>query len=117
MSNPLKPFPPQVECIDAMVTALRTHGFVVNKSCTGTGKTLTTIETARILGLKPLVVCPAIVVTQWKRAMEAQGVVDAGVYSWEKIRMGNTPFYSKPARLTRNRICLKLPLQLIFRLR
>ena len=70
MSNPLKPFPPQVECIDAMVTALRTHGFVVNKSCTGTGKTLTTIETARILGLKPLVVCPAIVVTQWKRAME-----------------------------------------------
>ena len=86
MSNPLKPFPPQVECIDAMVTALRTHGFVVNKSCTGTGKTLTTIETARILGLKPLVVCPAIVVTQWKRAMEAQGVVDAGVYSWEKIR-------------------------------
>lgn len=104
MSNPLKPFPPQVECIDAMVSAIRTHGFVVNKSCTGTGKTLTTIETARILGLKPLVVCPAIVVTQWKRAMEAQGVVDAGVYSWEKIRMGNTPFYSKPARLTRNRI-------------
>ena len=79
MSNPLKPFPPQVECIDAMVTALRTHGFVVNKSCTGTGKTLTTIETARILGLKPLVVCPAIVVTQWKRAMEAQGVVYAGM--------------------------------------
>ena len=72
MSNPLKPFPPQVECIDAMVKAIRAHGFVVNKSCTGTGKTLTTIETARILERKPLIVCPAIVVTQWKRAMEAQ---------------------------------------------
>lgn len=106
MSCPLKPYPPQVECIDAMVRALRARGFVINKSCTGTGKTLVTIETARILGFRPLVVCPAIVVTQWKRAMEAQGVVDAGIYSWEKIRRGNTPFYSKHPRIPRSRVAL-----------
>lgn len=46
----LTPFPPQEDCIHDMVDAITRHGYVINKSCTGTGKTLVTIETAKAMG-------------------------------------------------------------------
>lgn len=40
----LTPFPPQEDCIHDMVDAITRHGYVINKSCTGTGKTLVTMN-------------------------------------------------------------------------
>lgn len=99
--KPLTPFPPQVDNINEMTKAVRVYGYVINNSTTGTGKTLATIETARALGMKPLVICPAIVVTQWKQSLETQGLPYCDVISWEKARRGSTPYYVKPRKAGR----------------
>ena len=85
----LTPFPPQEDCIHDMVDAITRHGYVINKSCTGTGKTLVTIETAKAMGKRLLVVCPAIVVTQWKRAIDQQGIVGKGPSPEDYPGLGN----------------------------
>lgn len=100
----LTPFPPQEDCIHDMVDAITRHGYVINKSCTGTGKTLVTIETAKAMGKRLLVVCPAIVVTQWKRAIEQQGAGAVDVLSWEKVRRGSTSYYKRPTKVPKSRI-------------
>lgn len=99
--KPLTPFPPQADNIKAMTEAVRKYGYVINNSATGTGKTLATIEAARALGMKPLVICPAIVVTQWKHSLECQGLSYCDVISWEKARRGTTPYYVKPRKAGR----------------
>ena len=69
-----------------------------------THNTLCAIETSSTLNLKPLVVCPAIVVTQWKRAFEQQGVEYIEVLSWEKVRRGGTPYYKRPTKIPKSRV-------------
>lgn len=65
---------------------------------------MVTIETAKAMGKRLLVVCPAIVVTQWKRAIEQQGADAVDVLSWEKVRRGSTSYYKRPTKIPKSRI-------------
>lgn len=87
-------YPPQKRLVDQGATSLRAHGAYANCSETGTGKTITSIETCRTMGLPGLVVCPLVVVPAWEAAFEEQGVPCAGVIGWEKLRSGRSPFGS-----------------------
>lgn len=75
-----------------LTKALKTHRAALDSSQTGCGKTVIAVEVARELGLKPLVVCPKIVLSSWKATLEEQGVEYLGILNYEKLRTGKTGF-------------------------
>lgn len=85
-------YPVQREAVDHLASILRTHGSALNASDTGTGKTLMSVELARDLGFRPLVVCPKAVIPSWQRTFDEQGVDYLGVINYESLRTGNTVF-------------------------
>jgi superfamily II DNA or RNA helicase len=66
------------------------NGVVLDASDTGTGKTYTALAVCKELGLKPIVVCPLVVIKSWKDVakhfdMEDQLLV---VSNYESVRVG-----------------------------
>lgn len=88
-------FPQQQESVQILTQALQRHGAALCGSDTGTGKTLTAVETCRMLNVVPLVVAPKAVLTAWEREFNGQGVPFLGVVGYEKLRAGNTKWLVK----------------------
>ncbi len=70
---------------------------VADCSDTGVGKTYTALGVVNRLNLPTLVICPAIVIPHWERAikeLEGRGIYLSirGVVSYEKLRLGKTSF-------------------------
>lgn len=91
-------FPPQQRSHDVLVAAIKKHNAALDSSITGSGKTVKAVEVSRTLGLKPLVICPKIVIPSWKAAFAEQGVEYVSVLNYEKIRNGSTPWLKKSGR-------------------
>lgn len=86
----LTPFPPQQVAIDHLSQLLVEKGAALNASDTGTGKTLMSVEVARKVGLRPLVICPLSVIPDWDATFKEQGVDYLGIINYDLIRRGNT---------------------------
>lgn len=85
----LRPY--QVEPAKRLTDALRTFGSAVDLSDGGVGKTWTACAVLEELQLPTLVVCPAILQTQWKQVAAAFND-SHDVVSYELLRCGNTPY-------------------------
>lgn len=91
-------FPQQQTSSQILTKALQRHGAALCGSDTGTGKTLTAVETCRQLNVVPLVVAPKAVLTAWEREFTGQGVPFLGVVGYEKLRACNTKWLKKEGR-------------------
>ena len=85
----------QKEHSEKLITSLLVNGYAKDGSDTGTGKTVVALTVARRLGLKPFVVCPKAVVPSWTEWIHKFLYEVPYVFNYEKIRNGNTEFYSK----------------------
>lgn len=81
----------QPSLVSNIVYAMQ-HGNSLNGCGTGIGKTFITLAAARELNLKLLIVCPKTITDDWKEAATKMGVELVGVYGWEWIKTGKTPF-------------------------
>lgn len=75
---------------------------LINKRCafdmsdTGTGKTYVAAALAKVLELKPFVICPKAVITTWKKVFEEKfGITDYEIFTYGKIRFCNTEFIDR----------------------
>lgn len=98
----LTPYPLQQRAIEKQAKIIRDRNFALCTSSLGSGKTLMAIETARSLGLTPLVVAPKSTLTSWERTLDEQGVDYYDILSWEKMRRGDTKWYKKVNQKSRN---------------
>ena len=81
----------QKPAVAALVRSLRQYGHCIDASDTGTGKTFTSLGSARELGLTPTVICPKAVIPSWIRAAKHLGM-SCNAINYEKVRTGNTPY-------------------------
>jgi len=80
---------------DKLVASMIANGYAKDGSDTGTGKTVIALTIARRLGLKPFVVCPKAVVPSWTEWAHRFLYSAPHVYNYEKIKTGNTRYYTK----------------------
>lgn len=80
---------------ERLIDSLMVNGYAKDGSDTGTGKTVVALTVARRLGLKPFVICPKAVVPSWTEWSYKFLNEIPYVFNYEKIRRGNTEFYSK----------------------
>jgi len=88
----------QVRSAEVVESALRKHGFALDASDTGTGKTYVACEVARRLGLPFVVICPKSIRTAWTRVARQAGIEPLDVLNVEKLKAGTTPWLSRRGR-------------------
>lgn len=87
----------QVPLADHQTRVLQHERVMLSAASTGAGKTYLACQTIKNLGLKTLVVCPKIAVSQWKSVIKGMGVdpLVVGVINPEHlITSKNDPYYS-----------------------
>lgn len=90
--NPMtKLFPYQKDHCYNLRYALKKYGRVLDNSDTGTGKTFCAIVTCLSLGLKPFVICPKSVITQWRNICDmfkdcVIGETHYGIANYESLQ-------------------------------
>lgn len=67
-------------------------GLAIDTSCTGSGKTITSIHTAKTFGLPILVICPPTLMKQWSDNLTSEGVEEHFVMSSCAISRKKIPF-------------------------
>jgi superfamily II DNA or RNA helicase len=86
----------QVQHVDQLTNAMRRHGFALDGSDTGTGKTVMGLEVARNIGRIPFVVSPKAVIPSWLEWMKRYRPHDpAYAFTYDKLRSGKTPYLSR----------------------
>jgi len=80
---------------ETLIDSLLVNGYAKDGSDTGTGKTVIALTVARRLGLEPFIVCPKAVVPSWTEWAHKFLYSAPLVFNYEKIRTGNTRFYTK----------------------
>ena len=99
METPLSSCPElfdwQKKHCDKLVASMIANGYAKDGSDTGTGKTVIALTIARRLGLKPFVICPKAVVPSWTEWAHRFLYSAPHVYNYEKIKTGNTRYYTK----------------------
>lgn len=89
ISQKLKPY--QVPHLNAMTEVFKHQTIVQDGSDTGTGKTFVAAAFCAYTKLKPLVVCPLSVMTDWKNTLELFGVQPIAIGNWEAFK-GKTQY-------------------------
>lgn len=69
----IRPYPWQVPIIERQTAALRSRRFCLNACCTGAGKTVLALQSAKDLHAPTLVVTPLVAHAQWRDTAEAMG--------------------------------------------
>ncbi len=83
----------QIPHVGNLCAPLWTEKFILDASPTGTGKTFTALAVAREMELRPAIICPKSVLTNWKRVAKMIGVDPIFICNWEgaksqKFRFG-----------------------------
>lgn len=78
--------------VATIVRAMGEFNASLNGCGTGIGKTFITLGAIRERGRRALVICPKVITEDWERAARSMGVPLAGVYGWEWMKTGKTPF-------------------------
>jgi superfamily II DNA or RNA helicase len=89
--NKLLPF--QVGHTLQLIECLRIKNRVLDASDTGTGKTYCAIAVAKILNLKPFIICPKSVISNWINIMNMFNVKCLGISNYEMIK--NCNYYTE----------------------
>ena len=87
----------QVPLADHQTRVLRTERVMLSAAHTGAGKTYLACQTIRDLGMKTLVVCPKIAISQWRSVVRGMGAEDlvVGVTNPEHlVASKKDPYYS-----------------------
>lgn len=86
----------QVPLAEHQTKVLKSERCMLSACHTGSGKTYLATQTIKDLGMKTLVVCPKIAITQWKNVIAGMGASDlvVGVINPEHlVASRNDPFY------------------------
>lgn len=71
-----------------LMTTLRSSNVVLDGSDTGTGKTYTTVAICKQLRLKPFIICPKSITSNWKRVCKYFNVTPLCIVNYETIKNG-----------------------------
>ena len=74
--------------VDFLKNALLQHKGALDSSGTGVGKTVISCRAALELGMPVAIVCPKIVIPQWKRELAELGIEPVFVTNYEKLKRG-----------------------------
>ena len=83
-----------------LITAFHYNRIIIDGSDTGTGKTYTAIALCKHLNLKPLVICPKILISNWNTVCQYFQVEPYSIVNYETIKNGfyyNDVGYKKEA--------------------
>lgn len=81
---------PQVPHCQTLVESIRTNGYAVDTSETGTGKMYCAAAIAREMGTPTVIVCPKAVIPQWEGVIKIFSVNPKALVNYEKLSRGNT---------------------------
>lgn len=81
-----KLLPYQIDHTNNLIHSLKTHNRCLDASDTGTGKTYTAAAVCALMHLKPLVICPKSVITNWTNVLTQFGVEYYGISNYESIQ-------------------------------
>lgn len=84
--EPIKLFPYQVEHFERVMEILTTSLAVLNNSCCGSGKTITTLAIAATYKMGILVIGPKSVLSNWQRKAEKYGIHVFSLMSYATLR-------------------------------
>lgn len=73
-----------------LMSGIRNNDVVLDGSDTGTGKTYTAIAICKQLGLKPFIICPKIVIQNWRNVCKLFHVNPLTIVNYEMIKTGKT---------------------------
>jgi len=88
----IKLYEPQQKAVEKLARVLREGNIAGNWSKTGTGKTIMSLELARQLELRPLVVAPLAAHATWRRWSGELNLPVLDVINCEKLRTGKSPW-------------------------
>lgn len=71
-----------------LITAFHYHKIIMDGSDTGTGKTYTAIALCKHLNLKPLIICPKILISNWNTVCQYFQVEPYSIVNYETIKNG-----------------------------
>ena len=83
----------QIPHVDNLINSLNKYNRCLDASDTGTGKTYSAIATAKLLGLKPFIICPKSVISSWLDVLYYFGCDYYGISNYELIQ--NCKWYTK----------------------
>lgn len=83
--------PHQVPSAKRIAASLNYFGAAVDGSDLGSGKTYTALGVCRVLGLRPVIICPKAVINSWRRAAAHMEIGLYCVLNYELVRRGKTP--------------------------
>lgn len=77
----------QIPHAHQLIRALDKYGSTaIDASDTGTGKTYSAAEVARVMKLRPIVICPKAVTISWKRVMDKFDIEYLGIANYEMFK-------------------------------
>lgn len=78
----------QIEHVRRLTECALYEQCVLDASPTGTGKTYCALKVCELIGMRPFVICPKAVVTNWMSVSKYMGVPLFGVSNYEKAKSG-----------------------------
>lgn len=97
----IRPFGWQQPLVDRQTEVLRHSKVFLSACCTGSGKTILALQTAKNLGMPTLVVCPKIALTQWRKTAVRMDVPENLIMGFTNpenlITSRRNPFYDQDA--------------------
>lgn len=69
-----------------LITASRSNNVIIDGSDTGTGKTYTSIALCKQLNLRPIIICPKIVINEWRRVCTIFNITPISVVNYESLK-------------------------------
>lgn len=76
-----------------LITSFRSNNVIMDGSDTGTGKTFTSIALCKQLKLRPIILCPKIIMGEWERVCEIFGIIPLCIINYERAKTGNNNKY------------------------
>ena len=71
-----------------LMSAFRSHNVVLDGSDTGTGKTYSAIALCKQLNLRPIIICPKTIMSNWKHVCDLFGIYPLTIVNYECIKAG-----------------------------
>jgi len=99
----------QKDHVYTIMKALLTHGVALDGSSTGTGKTFCGLYASKILGLRPIIICPKAVVPGWKKSLETLGIEEFTLANYELMKIGKRLHWRKAKKRKRNAAGVLVP--------
>lgn len=73
-----------------LIVASKSNNVILDGSDTGTGKTYTSIAFCKQLNIRPLIICPKVIMTTWKKVCDQFEVKPLDIVNYETIKLGKT---------------------------